>query len=177
MQGNRAKPITKILNPSANISTKFVEAGYIAIGHTDQEADLRAMNDITPGTFTPVAGYGSRQPISEYEVGTVERTRVILSPMYPPTIDAGGAAGKMMSAGGAKANVYDMIFLAQDCFGTVPLKGKDSIKSYVLNPGQARGGDPLAQRGSVGWKTWFAGLILNNAWCARLQVASADLTK
>jgi N4-gp56 family major capsid protein len=183
MMTQRGKMITKILNPSANISTKFVEAGFVAIGHTDLEADLRQI----PG-WLPTAGYGSRQPISEYEVGTIENMRFILSPYYAPLGGAGagltqtngpsgGATdkGKNMSAVGAAADIYQVVVLAQDCFGTVPLKGKDAIKAYVQNPGEARGGDPLGQRGTVGWKTWFAALILNQAWLVRLECTATAL--
>jgi N4-gp56 family major capsid protein len=154
----RAKPITKILNPSPNQHTKYVEASYVALGHTDMEAGLRAM----PG-FIPVAGYGSRTPMSDYEVGTFENMRFILSPYYEPVDD------------GAGNDVYQMVILGQDAFGTVPLKGKNSIASFVLNPGQARAGDPLGQRGSVGWKTWWAALITNQAWMLRLEGRALSL--
>ncbi len=66
-----------------------------------------------------------------------------------------------------------MILLPTTCVR--PLKGKDGIKSYVQNPGQARGGDPIGQRGTVGWKTWFAALITNQAWLTRLEVAAKQL--
>jgi N4-gp56 family major capsid protein len=148
LRRQRAKPITKILAPSPNISTKYVEAGYVAVGHTDLAPLLR-----DDPNFMPVAGYGSRQPISPYEEGTIENVRFILSPMYEP--DANG--------------VYSVVIFAEDCFATVPLKGKDSIKTYVQNPGVARGGDPLGQRGTIGWKTWFAALILNQAWLMRYE--------
>jgi N4-gp56 family major capsid protein len=148
LRRQRAKPITKILAPSPNIATKYVEAGYVFVGHTDLAPLLRDAKG-----FIPVAGYGQRQPLSPYEEGTIENMRFILSPMYEPT--AGG--------------VYKSVIFAEDCFATVPLKGKDSVKSYVLNPGVARGTDPLGQRGTIGWKTWFAALILNQAWLMRYE--------
>jgi N4-gp56 family major capsid protein len=41
----------------------------------------------------------------------------------------------------------------------------------VVNPKPAPG-DPLGQRGSVGWKAWTGCVILNDAWMARLEVAA-----
>ena len=41
----------------------------------------------------------------------------------------------------------------------------------VLNPNVPRGGDPLGQRGSAGWKASHAAVILNDAWMHRLEVA------
>jgi N4-gp56 family major capsid protein len=41
----------------------------------------------------------------------------------------------------------------------------------VVNPKPAPG-DPLAQRGTVGWKAWQAAVILNDAWMARAEVAA-----
>lgn len=152
---NRAKMITKILNPSPNITTSYVEASFVAIGHSDLETDLRNMTDgLTPAekVFIPTAAYGSRSVIHENEVGSIENFRFILSPYYTPP------AGKKQ-----------LVILGQDCVGTVPLKGKNSIQNYVLNPGVARSIDPLGQRGSIGWKTWFAALITNQAWMARWE--------
>jgi N4-gp56 family major capsid protein len=53
----------------------------------------------------------------------------------------------------------------------VPLKGKSSMTPMVVNPKPASG-DPLAQRGSVGWKLWTATVILQDLFMARLEVAA-----
>ena len=55
-----------------------------------------------------------------------------------------------------------------DAFGIVPLKGKSSMTPMVVNPKPAPG-DPLAQRGTVGWKLWTATVILQEAFMARLE--------
>ena len=154
----RAKPITKILDSSPKMRNSYVEASYLAFGHSDLEATLREI----PG-FYPTAAYGSRSVVSEYEVGTIENMRFILSPYYEPVTGVG------------TNDVYQMIILGQDAFGVVPLRGKNAIQNYVLNPGTARSGDPLGQRGSVGWKTWFAALITNQAWMVRLETGALAL--
>jgi N4-gp56 family major capsid protein len=76
----------------------------------------------------------------------------------------------MRSTTGANADVYPVVYLGRDAFGIVPLKGKDSLIPMVVNPRPASG-DPLAQRGTVGWKAMTTAVILNDAWMARLEVA------
>jgi N4-gp56 family major capsid protein len=170
LRAQRCKPITKMLNGSVDIGTKPVEAGYIAFGHTDIEADLRGL-----AGFTPLAEYGSRQPLCEYESGTVENVRFVLSPLFAPIANGGGSKGTHVSTTGTSADVYQTVIMGQEAWGTVPLKGKDSITPMILNPGIARGGDELGQRGSVAWKTWHTSVVLNEAWLNRIESAVTDL--
>ena len=77
----------------------------------------------------------------------------------------------MRSTSGTLADVYPIIYIARDAYGIVPLKGKDSITPMVVNPKPAAG-DPLAQRGTVGWKAWQSALILQDAFLVRAEVAA-----
>jgi N4-gp56 family major capsid protein len=91
-----------------NYATKPIEAAYIGIGHTDLSPDIRAM-----AGFIPLRPTAQRQPISEYEFGSVEEVRYILTPDLAPFADAGGAAGgNFLSTGGASADVYPMLVSA-----------------------------------------------------------------
>jgi N4-gp56 family major capsid protein len=74
------------------------------------------------------------------------------------------------SGTGDKVDVYPILIFARDAFGIVPLKGKTSMTPMVVNPKPASG-DPLAQRGTVGWKLWTATVILQDLFMARLEVA------
>ncbi|MBQ1784635.1 MAG: N4-gp56 family major capsid protein [Gammaproteobacteria bacterium] len=170
LMAQRGKKITKIQDGSIKVGTKPVEAAYVGLCHTDVVADLRAV----PG-FTPVAEYGSRQMLCEFEVGCIEDVRFVATPLLAPFANAGGSAGTMISTGGTAADVYPIIFLAQDAFGTVPFKGKDAVHPLVRNPGKPEKGDELGQTGSVGWKMWHVSKILNQTWMARLEVAVSKL--
>lgn len=170
LAAQKAKKITSILNASANYGTSSVEASYIAVCHTDLDNDLRNL----PG-FIPCAKYGQRQPVCPEEVGSVDNVRYVLSAELNPWLDAGGAAGSMVSASGSSADVYPIIYIGRDAFGVVPLKGKEAMVPMVLNPGTPRGGDPMGQRGYVSWKCWFAAVILNESWMSRLEVAVTNL--
>jgi N4-gp56 family major capsid protein len=41
----------------------------------------------------------------------------------------------------------------------------------VTQPGEIDTGNPLGQKGHVGWITWWAAAILNEQWLARLECA------
>jgi N4-gp56 family major capsid protein len=170
LRSNRGKPITRILDSSPDYNTKPVEAGFVAVGHTDLEADIRNLTG-----FTPVAQYGSRQPLCPEEIGAVESVRFVLSPVLTAYPDAGGAKGTHKSTSGTSADVYPLVILAREAYGLVPLKGKYAITPTVINPGTVDKSDPLGQRGYVGAKTYFTALILNNAWIQRIECAVDDL--
>ncbi len=175
LKAQKAKKLTKILAGSTNYATKPIEASYIAVHHTDVEQDIRDM----PG-FTPVAEYGNRSPVSEYELGTVEDTRYVCSPDLEPFTDAGGARGgsgtNMVSTSGTSADVYPVLFIGKEAYGIVPLRGYGAVSPSVIRPGVQSKSDPLGQRGYVGWKTWHATIILNELWMSRLEVAVTDLS-
>ena len=99
--------------------------------------------------------------------------------MFAPWTDAGAAVSgaasgvTLRSTGGVNADIYPILIFARDAFGIVPLKGKSSMTPMVVNPKPAAG-DPLAQRGTVGWKLWTATVILQDAFLARLEVACTE---
>lgn len=172
LMSQRAKRVTKMLAGSADFATKPIEAAYIAFGHTDMEADLRNL-----AGFTPVAEYGSRQPLCPEEVGSIESVRFILSPMLSPIVSTShtaiGSTG--MKGTATYIDIYPLVIVGQDSYGLVPLKGAGAITPSVINPDTKTKDDPLGQRGYVGWKTYFAALRLNETWMTRLEVAVTDL--
>lgn len=174
LKAQKAMKITKILDGSVNFATKPIEAAYIAVHHTDLEADIRNL-----AGFTPVAQYGSRKPISEYEIGSVEDVRFICSPDLEPFASAGGtyngSGTAMVSTNGSNADVYPILFFGKEAYGIVPLRGQGAVSPTILRPGVRDKSDPLGQRGYVGWKTWHTAVILNQVWMARLEVAATAL--
>lgn len=171
LNAQKAKKLRSMLSPSPNYATKAIEAAYVAVGHTDLEADIRGLTG-----FTPVASYGSRQPICPEEIGSVEDVRYVLSPDLAPFADAGGAAGSMVSTTGTNADVYPILFFGAEAYGTVAVRGLGAVEPTIIPVGTKDKTDPLGQRGYVGWKTWFVAVRLNEAWMARLEVAVTDLT-
>ncbi len=165
-----AQPITSIIKATPDIATEPVDAAFFALAHTDLIPDLKNCTG-----FTAVKNYSNPAQALPGEVGAVDRVRFICTQNLTPWIKGGGNTTTMLS-GGVKgsttaSDVYPIIVFGMDAYGTVRLQGMDSAKVFVLNPGVARGGDELGQRGSVGWKMMAATAILNQAWLVRYEVA------
>ena len=159
------KMITSVVKSTPDYRTEPVEGAFIALCHPDLETDIRSM----AGYINPKQ-YGTTTPY-ENEVGAVERVRYLTSTIFAPWADAGGTKGLMRSTTGTNADVYPILFIARDAYGIVPLKGKDSLTPMVVNPKPASG-DPLGQRGTVGWKAWQSAVILQDAYMVRAEVAA-----
>jgi len=170
LKASRAKKVTSMIGASANYSTEPVDAAFIGFAHTDLEADIRDMVG-----FTPTEKYGSMKALP-YEIGKVEDVRYILSPVLDSFPDAGGLdQDAVISTTGTNADVYPIVIVGKEAYGLTPLKGAGAITPKVLNPDSPRGGDPLGQRGSVGWKAYYVSKILNETWMARVEVAASLL--
>jgi len=168
----RGKYINQVLSASPNYATEPVRQGYVAVGHTDLEQDIREL-----AGFVPTESYGqANKVIHEMELGKVENVRYVLSPVLEPFSGAGGSGGTDVVETGGNADVYPVLFMARNACGAVPLKGAGSMSPRIINPDQIDKSDPLGQRGIVGWKMYFAALILNEAWINRAEVAVTDLT-
>jgi N4-gp56 family major capsid protein len=166
-----AKKITSVVASTADFNTKSVEAAFVAVVHPDMETDIRDMTG-----FKPVSDYGPHTSPWEGEIGSVEQVRYIGTTVAKPFPQAGVAtatAPTMRSDLGGNIDVYPVLYFARDAFGIVPLKGKDSMTPMVVNPKPAAG-DPLGQRGTVGWKLWTATVILQEAFMARLETAASS---
>jgi N4-gp56 family major capsid protein len=155
LKAQKSKKVTEMLSASPKYSTEPVAPAYVAFAHTDLEGMLRDIDG-----FVPVEKYGTMQPLP-YEIGKIEDVRYVLSPELEPDADA-GAAG---------IDVYPVIIIGKNAYGHVALRGAKSAPIMVLNPGVARGGDPLGQRGTVGWKCYDAPVVLNQAWMSVVHVA------
>lgn len=175
LKAQKAMKITKVLSGSSDFATRPVEAAFVAVCHTDVEADIRNL-----AGFTPVAEYGTRSPIDENEFGSVEEIRFVTSADLGSFADAGGAkagaSGTMVSTSGTSADVYPIIVFGQDAWGHVALRGQGAVSPSIIPVGQKTKDDPLGQRGYVGWKTYHAALILNQTWMTRVEVAATFLS-
>ncbi len=164
-----AKKITQVVASSPDFNTKSVEASFMAVCHPDLETDLRSMVG-----FKVVAEYGPHTTPFEGEIGSCEQVRYLTSTIMAPFLGGGGSAvaGSLRYTGStATCDVYPILIFARDAFGIVPLKGKSSMTPMVVNPKPAAG-DPLGQRGTVGWKLWTSTVILQDAFMARLEVGA-----
>ena len=173
LKANHAKMVTGILAPSPNFATAPVEASYLVFCSTDLEPAIRDL----PG-FKHVAEYGTRKPVHEQEIGSVESFRFILSPELAGNINGGATVASspgLLSTGGTNIDIYPMIVVGEDAWGQVSLRGEESIDVTYLPPGQKDKIDPLGQRGYIGAKTYMTAVILNNGWGAVAWVGTPSL--
>lgn len=168
----RGKMTASILGSSADFGTKPIEPGYICVGHTDNESDIRAL----PG-FTPVAEYGSRKPISDHEIGSTERYRFMLSPVLDPFLGQGPAPGNtgMLATNGTNIDVYPLIVMAKDAWGHIALRGHGAVKPVFLPATEINHANPSGQFGYVGGNCRFNAELLNQNWVIRIECAVSSL--
>jgi N4-gp56 family major capsid protein len=163
-----AKKITKVVRSTAAFGTANVAPAFIALCHSDCEADIRNL-----AGFVPVEEYGQLTPY-ESEIGKVEDVRYLYSTIFTPWTDGGGldsgSGTEMISTLGTNADVYPIIYLGANAYGIVPLKGVNAVTPMVVNPTPSDS-DPMAQRGHVSWKSMQKAVILQDAWMLRAEVA------
>jgi len=170
LKRQNAMPITSIVKSTPAFNTESVLPSYVGICHTDLENDIRAMSG-----FIDVKDYGQTRPY-EGEIGAVGPVRYILSNIFAPFTDAGGAKGTMVSTTGTSADVYTIIVLGKNAWAGVALKGKYGITPMVINANKPSKSDPLGQRGFISWKTMQTAVILNDAWMGVWECCATDLT-
>ena len=172
LAAQNARPITTIVRSTPDWGTVNVQAGYVALAHPNLENDIRNM-----ANFISSENYGTITPW-ENEIGKIENVRYLSSTIFAPKPDAGGAIAGLttpvLSTTGTDADIYQIAYIARDAYGIVPLKGQNAVDVMVVNPHPAPS-DPLAQRGTAGWKSFQTAVILNDAWMAILNVGCSAI--
>lgn len=169
LERQEAQHITQIVKSTPSFNTESILPAFVGVTHTDLTTDIRSMTG-----FTSVADYGSIGKW-ETEIGACEDVRYLKSTIFTPYEDAGSATttGKVTTAG-SQCDVYPVMYFGRDAYGIIALKGKFAITPMVLNPGIPRGGDPLGQRGSIGWKSMQGTVILNDSWMSILEASCSS---
>lgn len=172
LESNRSKRVTSRISAGPDYGTRSVQPAFLVFCHTDVVADCRNL----PG-FTRIEDYGgSFKPAHDREFGADEDFRFISSPLLAPFLAAGsGTLNGCLSVGGANVDVYPLLVVAQDAWGSVALRGMNAMKPVSLKPSSVNHANPLGMFGYVGGQTWFACVRLNEAWMARLEVGVTAL--
>ena len=179
LSNNLASKITEVLAASQNVGTQPIEAAFMAVCHTDLEADIRSQ--LTG--FIHVSEYGSRRPVHANELGSWEQYRFVTSPHLNPYLLAGTTAaastrlanGVPNTVGSELVDVYPIVVMSEECYGDVMLRGMDSFDVSLIPAGQKTKDDPLGQRGYIGASTYFAAVRLNEGQMAVVEVGASSL--
>ena len=167
---NNATKIAKMIKAGPNFSTEPIRPGYIAVGHCDLQRDLEEMDG-----YVPVENYASYQPVSEFEVGSAYGVRFILTPHLSADAGVGSATTNGMRYTGSNVDVYTLVIFGADSYGSVALKGMNSVQVKGRKPEMLTPGDALGQRGEIAWKFYHANTILNDNWIANIRTAATQL--
>lgn len=159
LKNNKARRITRMINPTDGYATEPVNQAYIGICHPDTTYDLKGF---TSG-WTPVEKYSSQMNVMEGEVGKVDEVRFVETPN----------AKEFTDAGNSNADVYATIIFGANAYGISRISG-EAMKNIVKPLGSAGSADPLDQRATSGWKATFVCKILNNDYITRLEHATSS---
>lgn len=172
LEGNFAKKITKQNNPANLYDTSAIRASYVAFCHSDMRADIEALTG-----FVPVEKYASGKPLCDDEIGSFNGVRFVMNNFITKIPDGGGAVSVTgtYSTTGTYSDVYCVPVVAEDAFGVINLMSYGAGKMLYVPVGEATKSDPLAQRGSIGYKVWHTGKILNENFVVRIEAAISAL--
>jgi len=143
LQGNNARKITRIVNPSTGFNTSPLNASYVGI--IDQNTLFDLKNEVG---WIPVQEYSSQSDVMEGEVGTLDDVRFIMTT-------------NGYSVVGALTTVHKTLIIAQDFYGISRISG-EALVNIIKPLGSAGTADPLDQRSTSGWKATFVAKVLNS---------------
>lgn len=145
--GHSAKMFVPQITASQQTATEPIRSAFWVMAHTDIMDDLDSIDEFTHKTNYPKGG-----SVSEYEWGSVGNTRWLLSPIGSKTTGA--------------PDSYDCFICGRDAYGVVEIQ--KGVASHIYHP-LGHGDDPLEQRCTMGWKTFYAAKILNDNFMQRLR--------
>lgn len=166
---NLAEEFTDMVNSTPDYKSESILPAYWAYCHPDLRYDIMAI-----AGFIDVKDYGHTINKMDGELGSIGNIRFLLSTMFSPYADGGGAKGSMITTTGTSADVYPILIAGRDAWGGVSFKGKNAIHPFLVTPSNTAA-DPAAQRGFVGYKFFTKNKILNDDWCVVLEVACTEL--
>lgn len=173
---------------SQNYNTQPIRTAYYGIVHPDVEEDVRGLSGFIG--VEQYAGYTSTLP---EEFGTVNGVRFCTSELAGLiAADSGGTASTnslRYTTTVTACDVYDTFIYGKEAVGSISLGAKHIASTYKMydqtpNPiqlihqavGSAGAGDPYREIGTIAWKAWFAGEVLNDFWLTRVRSGATDLS-
>ena len=182
---NSAMHFTPMGNGSTNIGTSPIRSGYYGITHPDVEEDIR---DLTG--FIPVEQYGGYTSTEPYEFGSVGGVRWCSTEISTIDLGASGLSNNALRMTSGDVDVYSSFIYGKEAVGSVGLgnmhattssemynpRKPPAVELIVHQPGSSGIFDMYNEMGSIAWKAFFAGKILNGNWIAKVRTGASVLT-
>lgn len=169
---------------SQNVGSSPVRSSYFGICHSDVEEDVRQLSGFIG--VEQYGGYIGDVQIGEFgAVGGVRFCSTEIAPLL--TSSATKTATGFRGASNVLNDVYKTFIYGREAVGTVGLGEEHAEEIYrmgdrpaaiqIINKPVGSSGiaDPLNEVGSIAWKAWFAGKVLNDAWIREVQTLSSEL--
>lgn len=186
---NSAMLFTPMGTGSTNIGTSPIRQSYYGICHVDVEEDIRGLSG-----FIPVEQYGGYTETMAFEFGTVGGVRFCSTEIVPiaTNVTSSSATGWLRGAtstGGTNADVYRTYIYGKEAVGSVGLGNMHATSAYEMydptkppaveliahQPGSSGIFDMFNEMGSIAWKAWFAGKVLNSNWIGQIRSGASNL--
>ena len=162
LKNQRASKFKKVITGTTSIGTQPIRSAYMGIVAPEVTEDLRGLTG-----WKNVETYADYSKAIKEEVGSIGDFRIIESTNNEPVVQVGTDTNDH--------NIYLSLFMGENAYATVTLRGKQGISTKVKPLGSAGASDPLDQYGTIGWKAITGCAILNEAWLIRTEsVASIE---
>ncbi len=150
LMGNNARMISQVVPASDGVGTVPIAPSYFGLCDTDITDDLRKV-----AGFVDVQEYGVQGPVMEAEWGATGRVRWLVS-----------SNGKATTESPVQ---YHCFIVGQNAYAMTELEN-GTAATIIKAFGSAGTSDPLNQRATAGWKTFFVSRILNDNFMRNLEV-------
>lgn len=164
---------------SQNVGTTPIRQSYYGICHVDVEEDIRSLTG-----FVPVEQYGGYTETEPGEFGAIGGVRWCSTEIAPIVSDGSTESAVATSFQGSSAilhHVYSSFIYGREAIGSIGLGEQHAKDIYMMydrvptveviyhKPGSSGIADMFNENGSLAWKSWFAGKVLNGNWVVKLQ--------
>lgn len=153
----KARKITSVSGSGVGVGTIPVDASYVGIVHPRSSYDLKQLSGWD--SVETYAGLNGNAQAIPHEIGKLDEARFVES----------SNAKVFTGEGASSADVYATVILGADAYGTVDLGNSQSSGIIYKGLGSAGSADPLNQRQTLGWKSWYVAKVLNDAFMVRIE--------
>ena len=166
LQGNNAKPVTEMIDPSDGFNTSPIMPAFIGIISEKTHYDLKKDPD-----WVKVAEYADpEERIHEAEVGALDEVRFILAAANQTT---GSGAGVAWAGGAGGIDVHQTVILGKEAYGLTRIAG-NAVEVITKELGTGGTVDPLNQRSTMGWKATYLVKRLQETFMIRIEHAVSN---
>lgn len=143
----------------ANIKP-FDDGYYHFTIDADQEFDFK--NDTDKNGFTEVAKYANTKALLDGEIGTYDKARIRVS------------SNIEVIKNSTNVEVHKAIGYGRHAYGVTEVKKGKCKPTIIVKPAGSGGTeDPLNQRSTIGWKSFFTAIRLNELGIVRIETGAS----